>query len=211
MHVKPKKIKEALEEALKEKGKRKFLQSVEMIVNFRAIDFSKPENRLNLDVILPRGKGKKENKVIVIGSERIVNEAKKLGIESILMNDVQNYDLKEVKKMANKAFFLAEPKAMGLVAKAWGRVLGPRGKIPKPLIGALKKNVEQAKALVRVQTKGKYLPTVHALIGEEEMKADDLAENAEAVVNEIKKKVPEGNIKSIYFKLTMSKPVKMGE
>ena len=211
MHVKPTKIKEVIQEVLKEKGKRKFLQSVEMSINFRSIDFSKPENRLNLDITLPKGRGKKENKVVVIGSEKVVSEAKNLGIETILVNDIQNYDLKKVKKMANNSFFLAEPKAMGIVAKHWGRVLGPRGKIPRPLIGDMKKAVEQVKKSVRIQTKGKYLPTIHTFIGEENMDADSLAENAEAVINEIKKKVPEGNIKSIYFKLTMSKPVKMRE
>ncbi len=209
MEIKAKNIKEAIENVLKEKGKRKFTQSVEMAVNFRAIDFTKPENRLNIDVVLPKGKGKKANKVIVIGSENIVNEAKKLGVEAILLSEVPNYDLKEVKKMADKAYFLAEPKAIGIVAKHWGKILGPRGKIPKPLIGDIKKAIEDTKRLIRIQTKGKYLPTVHAMIGEETMKEDELVDNAEAVLNEIKKKVPEGNIKSIYFKLTMSKPVKM--
>ena len=44
----------------------KFTQSVEVILNFRGIDFSKPENRLNLDVALPNGKGGKEPKVVVV-------------------------------------------------------------------------------------------------------------------------------------------------
>ena len=211
MQIKPKKIKESIEKLLKEKGKRKFLQSVEMVINFRAIDFSKPENRLNLDVVLPKGRGKKENEVIIIGSDKVVNDAKKLKLKAILVNDLQNYSPKEVKKLAESSFFLAEPKAMGLVAKNWGKILGPRGKIPRPLLGDLKKAVESVKNSVRLQTKGKYLPTLHTLIGEESMDAESLAENAEAVINEIKKKVPEGNIKSIYFKLTMSKPVKLGE
>ena len=44
------------------KGKRKFKQSVELAVNFKDIDFSKQDNRLNLDIILPNGRGKASNR-----------------------------------------------------------------------------------------------------------------------------------------------------
>ena len=208
MQIIKKKLEEALSKALQDKGKRKFKQSVEMIINFRAIDFTKPENRLNVDVVLPAGRGKR-NKVAVIGSDAIASEAKKVADKFIHVNEVPNIPAKDVKKLAKEYFFLAEPRAIGIVAKHWGKVLGPRGKIPKPLVGELKKAVESVRDLVRIQTKGKYLPTVQALIGTEEMSVDKLLENAEAVLNEIKKKIPEGNIKSIYFKLTMGKPVKV--
>lgn len=215
MQISIEKIRKALEKLLSEwKGKRNFLQSVEMIVNFRGVDFSKPENRLNLDIVLPKGRGKKKNKVMVIGKEDFITNVKKLGVdgvETLLIDEVPNYDLKKVKKLAKEYYFLADPRVMGLVAKHWGRVLGPRGKIPKPAVGDLKKAIEDTKNLVRIQTKGKYLPTVQAFSGEESMSVDDLAENAEAVLNEIKKKVPEGNIKSVYFKLTMSPAIKLEE
>src|ERR1035441_2797978 len=65
------------------KGKRKFKQSVELAINFKEIDFSKQENRLNLDVMLPHGKGK-ENKLAVFATDRnILESASKLGIEVI--------------------------------------------------------------------------------------------------------------------------------
>ena len=57
-----KKLSEALAKMLEDKGKRKFVQSAELIINMRGIDFSKSENRLNLDIVLPKGKGGKEYK-----------------------------------------------------------------------------------------------------------------------------------------------------
>ena len=210
MHIKTENIKEAVEKALKERKKRKFLESLELIINFRGIDFTKPENRINIDVILPNGKGKKANKLVVVGSEALVSQAKKLGVEKpILTTEVPNISAKEVKRLSKEHFFLAEPKAIGIVAKHWGKILGPRGKIPKPLIGDIKKAIEQARKIVRIQTKGKYLPTIQAFFGEEEMDVAKLVENAEAIINEIKKKIPEGNIKSMYVKTTMGKPVRV--
>ncbi|MFA6530635.1 MAG: 50S ribosomal protein L1, partial [Candidatus Micrarchaeia archaeon] len=61
-----KQVQDALAKVFEDKGKRKFTQSVELIVNFRGIDFTKPENRLNLDIALPKGKGGKEPKIAVI-------------------------------------------------------------------------------------------------------------------------------------------------
>ena len=70
-----KKLQDALTKALEGKGKRKFTQSVELIVNFRGIDFTKPENRLNLDIALPKGKGGKEPKIAVIGDASLLDQS----------------------------------------------------------------------------------------------------------------------------------------
>ena len=43
-----KSVTEGITRALEAKGKRKFTQSMEVMVNFRNIDFTKAENRLNL-------------------------------------------------------------------------------------------------------------------------------------------------------------------
>ena len=51
-----KKILHSVNEVLKEKGKRKFVQTVDLAVNFKGIDFKKPENRINIDIVLPNGR-----------------------------------------------------------------------------------------------------------------------------------------------------------
>ncbi len=207
-----KKISDGMNKVLEEKGKRKFRQSVEIIFNFRSVDFSKSENRLNLDIVLPKGKGAKSPKIAVVGDEGISNEAKKAGADlTILPAEIPSYAAKEkITVLANDYSLLAQPNQMAAIAKNLGQYLGPRGKLPKPLVGSVKDAIERAKKSVRIASKGKYLPTAQAFVGTEDMASADLADNAEAVYEAIKGKIPDGNIKSVYLKLTMGKPVKIG-
>ncbi|MEM3422785.1 MAG: hypothetical protein QXF35_02685 [Candidatus Bilamarchaeaceae archaeon] len=203
----------AIQKALEDKGKRKFTQSVEIIINTKGIDFSKTENRINLDIPLPKGKGGKELKVAVIGDEATAVQAKKAGADlTILPNEIESYkEPKKLKELARDYTLLAQPNQMAAVAKALGQVLGKKGKLPKPLVGNPAQLIDAAKRSVRITTKGKYLPVLQAMIGTENMDVDALAENAEAVYEAVKNKIGgDGNIKSVYVKLTMGKPVKVG-
>ncbi len=205
------KMKSAIEKALEDKGKRKFVQSVEMAVNFRGVDFSKAENRINIDVPLPKGRGKKENKVVVVCDENMETAVKEAGADLVILPDeLPSYaDKKKLKVLAKDHVFLVQPQLMAQAAKHMARFLGPRGKVPKPLVGKPDEAIARAKRSVRLATRGKFLPTIHCFIGTEDMSVDELLENAEAVLDAIKTKVPEGNIKSIYFKLTMGKAAKL--
>ena len=207
-----KKLAQAINAALEEKGKRKFKQSVELIINMRGIDFSKSENRLNLDIVLPKGKGGKELKSAVIADGSMADEAKKAGADLVIMpNEIPSYAAKEkVTDLADNYFLLAQPNLMGQVAKALGQYLGKRGKLPKPIIGNVKELIERSKNSVRIVSKGKYLPVAQALIGTESMSSDELVENAETIYEVVRGKVSEGNIKSVYIKLTMGKPARVG-
>ncbi|RME79322.1 MAG: hypothetical protein D6769_02795 [Methanobacteriota archaeon] len=202
----------ALEKALASKGKRKFKQSVEFIVNFRGIDFNKPENRLNVEVKLPKGRGK-ENKLVVVGDESALHELKKdfPDLLTFTPKDVEEMDKKKVKLLAKDHLFYAFPKNIAVVAKNWAKILGPRGKSPRPLVGNPKEAIATAKNTARVATRGKNLPTVHTVVGSEDMDASDIAENILAVVETMKKKIATTNIKSAFVKLSMGSPAKVGE
>lgn len=206
------KLLDAISKALEDKGKRKFVQSVEFVMNFRGVDFTKPENRLNLDIPLPHGKGGKEPQVVVIGDENFCAEAKKAGADHLLMpGDLAalGADLTRLKALAAKSVFLAQPNQMGNVAKTIGQYLGPRGKIPKPLVGNMKDSIERTKRSIRIASKGKYLPVAHALVGSEGMEPQKIAENIEAVYEAVTRKVGQPNVKDAYVKLTMGRPVKV--
>ncbi len=208
-----KKLTESLTKALEEKGKRKFTQSVELIINTRGVDFSKSEHRVNIDIPLPKGKGGKELKAAIIAETAGAAEAKKAGADLIITpNEIDDYnDPKKLKDLSENYFLLAEPKLMGVVAKSLGQYLGKKGKLPRPIVGSVGPLIDRSKRSVRISTKGRYLPVLHAFIGTEKMEAEDLAENAEAVYDAVKAKIGgEGNIKSVYVKLTMGKPVRIG-
>ncbi len=206
-----KKLTAALNKALEDKGKRKFTQSVELIINMRGIDFSKSENRLNLDVVLPKGKGGKGLKSAVFAEPAMADQAKKAGADLIISPDeIPSWGEKsKAAELADSYFLLAEPKLMGAVAKSLGQYLGKRGKLPKPIVGNIAGMIERSKNSIRIVSKGRYLPVAHAFIGTESMEAEDLVENAEAVYEAVKNKVREGNIKSVYLKLTMGKPARV--
>lgn len=206
-----KSITDAISLALQDKGNRKFSQSMEMIVNFRGIDFTKAENRLNLDILLPKGKGK-EQKVVVFGDGQVALEAKNAGANEVIDNagvTKMAADKKKVKELAKQSEFIAQPNMMVNIGKALGQVLGAKGKLPRPIVGSVKDSIEQAKRRVRMASKGKYLPVSQCIIGSETMAAEDMAENFESVYEKVKAKVTEPNIKSIFVKLSMGKPVKV--
>jgi len=206
-----KKINDALSKALADKGKRKFAQSMEFIVNFRGIDFAKAENRLNLDILLPKGKGK-EQKVVVFADGQIAFEAKNVGANEVIDNagiTKMATDRKKVKELARMSEFIAQPNMMVTVGKSLGQVLGAKGKLPRPIVGQVKDAVEQARRRVRMASKGKYLPVAQCVIGSESMSVEDLAENFDTVYEKVKAKVLEPSIKSVYVKLSMGKPVKV--
>lgn len=206
------KMLDAINKALEDKGKKKFLQSVELIFNFRNVNFSKPENRLNLDIPLPNGKGGKEPQVVVIGDDNFCAEAKKAGADQTLNPDelvALGGDIARLKEMSTRSIFLAQPNQMGNVAKSIGQYLGSRGKIPKPLVGDMKSAIERSRRTVRIVSKGKYLPVAHVLVGTEKMEPAKLLENIDAVFDAVAKKVGQPNVKNVYVKLTMGKPVKV--
>lgn len=205
-----KKLMSGIEEMLKEKGSRKFTQSVELILNFRGIDFSKPENRLNLDVVLPHGKGGKEPKVVVIADADLGATARKAGADKVLSADeLAEYkaDAPKLKKLVSESVFLAQPNLIGQVAKNFGQFLAVRGKMAKPLVGNPENAIKAAKRSVRLSSKGKYMPVAQALVGSENMGAKELAENIEAVYDAVKNKAGASSVKSAYLKLTMGKAV----
>lgn len=206
-----KKLADAVNKALEEKGKRKFMQSVELIINMRGIDFAKSEHRLNLDIVLPKGKGGKELKAAVFAEGALADEARKAGAELVVTPDaIASYASPDkLKDLAANYFLLAQPNQMSAVAKTLGQYLGKRGKLPKPISGNLRELLQRSRHSVRIVSKGKYLPVAQALVGTEKMAAEDLVDNAETVYDAVKAKVNEGNIKSVYVKLTMGKPMRV--
>jgi len=205
------KLNDAVTKAFETKGKRNFTQSVELVVNFRGIDFSKPENRLNLDISLPKGKGGKEPKIALIAEAAVIDQAKKANPDLIIQPaDLPSYASKDkLKMLADDYVLLSQPNLMGQVAKSLGQYLGPRGKLPRPITGNVVELIDRAKRSVRVVSKGKYLPVAHIFVGTEKMSPTEVVENAEAVYDAIKAKVNESNIKSVYLKLTMGSPVRV--
>jgi large subunit ribosomal protein L1 len=193
------------------KGKRKFVQSVELAINFKGIDFNKTDNRLNLSVVLPFGKGKQSNAAVFTDDLKISEQAKKLDVRVISSAELQLIAKDQLKQNELLSYeMLAQPNLMPQIAKAVGQFLGPRGKMPKPIVsGDLETILKNVSRSVYIRSKGKYLPTVHCVVGTESMPINEITSNIDAVFNDVAKKVGRQNIRSTYIKLTMSKPLKL--
>jgi large subunit ribosomal protein L1 len=198
----------AVNKALAEKGGRKFVQSVELAVNFKGLDMSKGDNKLNLEVPLPKGRGKKLD-VVVFAEGNIAADAKAAGADQVISGaEIPNLK-NEIKRAAKHSEFFAQPQLMMVVGKNLGQILGGRGKLPKPIIGNVGMMIKGVRNTVKVRTRGKNLPVVHCPIGAESMPAEDIAENANAVFSAIRTKIGDQSLKSAYVKLSMGKPIRI--
>ncbi|MCR4327203.1 MAG: hypothetical protein NUV46_01330 [Nanoarchaeota archaeon] len=204
-------IDEQLKLALTEirKGeKRKFKQTVDLIVNLQKFEVKKTP--LNIFISVPhKAKDKK-----IAGFFESQSEF----IDTITEVDFKKYsDKKKLKNLVNKYdFFISQAKLMPKVATVFGRVLGPAGKMPSPQLGivlnadekSIKDLKEKIDTSLRIRAKE---PSIKVAVGKEDMKDEEIIENILTVYNELVKALPRDkeNIKNIELKFTMTKPVKI--
>ena len=206
-------ITKALEELKKEK-KRKFVQSYDLIVNLKDIDVK--TQPVDLFAVLPHSKGKKAKICGILGVE-LADKGEKVFELVIQEKDLDGYkaDPKKAKILAGKYdYFVAQANLMPKVATVFGRVLGPKGKMPNPKAGCvvppnadLVALNERLQRTVRVIAKN--APVVQCIVGSEDMSDNDVTENVLVVYNALVKALPneENNIKGGLIKKTMSKVV----
>jgi len=199
--------------------KRNFKQSYDIIINLRGLDLKKPEHQIDAFITLPHSRGKKVKVCALVGPE-MEEQAKGICDSVIISDNFNKYkDKREVKKLANDFYyFIAQANIMPKVATIFGRGFGPRGKMPNPKSGCIVPPNANLKPLYdklqrTVRANAKTAPLIQCSIGTEDMNADDIAENALTVYNSLLQLLPneKHNIKDIYIKLTMGKPVKVGE
>ncbi len=193
------------------KGKRKFSQSVELAINFTGIDMAKQDNRLNLEIKLPNPKGKVQGVIVFADDAGISGKAAASGAKVIPSSELQT--ISNDKERMNQLLvseLLAQPSLMPQIARALGQFLGPRNRMPRPLIGVDVENaIKDTARSIYIRSKGKYLPTVHCMVATEGMEIGAIAANIDEVIGSLVKKVGKEHVKSVYAKLTMSKPIKI--
>ena len=206
---------EAFKRMRENSKKRNFVQSVELMIGLKDIDLKKPENRISEDVILPHGTGKKR-KVAIFAEGELARRARDAGVDLLLerkdIGELQK-DRRRAKQVADEYHsFIAQADFMPLIGKQLGPVLGPRGKIPKPVPPTADPRpiVERCRKTVRIRVREQ--PTLHVPIGTENMTDEQLAENALAVLDALERKLEKGThqIGSVHIKTTMGKAVEIG-
>jgi len=214
MVVSKEKIMEAIKEAISKSKKRRFKQSVEIIVVLRGVDPKTPEGRIREVVFLPY-KPNKEVRICVVADGDMLLKAKETDAYKVLSReDIQSImgNKKAAKKIAQECdWVLVRTDLMAIAGRTLGPALGPRGKMPVPVPPSadIKAVVERYKRAVIIRTKDQ--PQVMCRIGTEDMPLEQLAENALAVLSslEARLKNPTYNIAKIIIKTTMGPPVEV--
>jgi len=203
---------ETVKKALEAARPRNFKESVEVALNLREVDLSIPRNRIDEEIVLPRGRGK-PIKVCVFASGELALKAKNVADLVIPPEQIEEYasDKRKARLLAREYdYFIAEAPLMPVIGKRLGIVLGPRGKMPRPVPPTADPTnmINAMRNSVRVRSKDRR--TFHAPIGTRDMSPEDLAENLDFLMRRVMSKLERGrfNIQSAYVKTTMGPAVR---
>ena len=201
------KLNEAIAEIRKEE-KRKFEQSVDLIINLKGIDPKKES--VNVVLALPH-----KIKEKIIGA--FLTQKSNL-VDTITEPEFKNYKgKKDLRKLVKHYdYFIAVAPLMPKVATAFGKVLGPAGKMPSPQLGIIaqeneneiKKVLEKISSSLKIRVKE---ASVKLVVGRENMSDKEIIENTEAVYKAVEAALPKkrDGIRSVMIKLTMGKPARV--
>jgi large subunit ribosomal protein L1 len=198
----------------KEQSKEtKFTQSVEAIVKLKDVDPKKTDLNINEIIYLPHPTTK-QARVCFIGTGDLAVRAKNAKADLVMdPSQLENFagSKREAKKLARTYdFFLADTALMPRIGRILGQALGPKGKIPTPVPpnAPVEGMIQRMRTAVRVRSRGSL--GVATRVGDSTLSEAHLADNIQAAVQAISKKLPNGdrNIKTIMVKTTMGKPAK---
>jgi large subunit ribosomal protein L1 len=200
--------------------KRNFNQSIDLIINLKQLNPKSSDDQIDVFLQLPKARLKKARICALIDKE--LETKAKIFDTVILKEEFAKYakDKKLTKQLATKHdFFLAQANLMGDIATAFGRVLGPKGKMPNPKAGCIVPPVipnlepiqQKLNSTIRFVSKSQLV--VKASVGTEDMLDEDIVENIFHSYNAVLHALPKerDNMKSIFIKLTMSPAVEVTE
>lgn len=197
---------------------KKFKQTFDLLINLKNLDLKRPEDKVDVFVQLPHGKGKTV-KVCALVDESLVLEAKKVFDHTIEVKEFPHFakNKRQLRKLAREYdYFVAQANLMPQVAQTFGRFLGPKGRMPNPKVGcvippkiALQPIIDRLRKTVRLITKNEL--SLKCPVGIETMSDKDISENILTAYNAVMAALPqkENNLRSVSIKLTMGAPVKV--
>ena len=199
-------IEEALGE-LNSNASKKFTESLDVSINL-GIDASKSDQNVRGASNLPHGNGK-SFKVAVFADGDEATQAKEAGADKVGMED-----LAEEIKAGNIDFdvVIATPDTMRVVSPL-GQILGPKGLMPNPKSETVTKDipntVKNAKS-GQIRYKSDKQGIIHARIGQIGYTEEQLKDNLEAFLTDVKKAKPPSS-KGVYIsKVTLSSTMGKG-
>lgn len=196
---------------VKELATAKFDETIEMHIRL-GVDGRHADQQVRGATVLPHGTGKSK-KVLVFAKGAKAEEAETAGADYVGAEDM-------AQKIQQENWFdfdavVATPDMMGVVGRL-GRVLGPKGLMPNPKSGTVTMDVTKALEEIKagkVEYRLDKANIIHVIIGKKSFTDEQLAENANALLNAIAKAKPSAAkgqyFKSVTIASTMSPGVKV--
>jgi large subunit ribosomal protein L1 len=181
---------------VKKNATAKFDETIELHMRL-GIDNKQADQQVRSTIVLPNGSGKTKKIAVVAKGEKML-EAQEAGADKVgeaeLIEEIKNGKI-------DFDVLVATPDVMKDLSKV-AKVLGPRGLMPNPKSGTvsfeLKRVIKELKA-GRVEFKADDFGIVHVLVGRASFDAPKLAENVQAVIDEVVRIKPASS-KGIYVK-----------
>jgi large subunit ribosomal protein L1 len=181
---------------LKELATARFTESIDVAVNL-GIDPRKGDQMVRGSTVLPNGTGKSV-RVAVFAQGANAEAAESAGADTVGMDELAermqggelDYDV-----------VIASPDAMGVVGKL-GRLLGPRGLMPNPRVGTVATDVAEAVRNAKagqVRYRADRGGLIHCSLGKADFAPEALAQNLQALINDLQKIKPASS-KGVYLK-----------
>jgi large subunit ribosomal protein L1 len=189
----------------------KFSETVDLAFHL-GVDPKQSDQMVRGTVPLPHGTGKTVRVLVFAKNGPAADAAKSAGAEHVGFEDLIK---KCTEGWSDFDVAIATPEAMSEVRKL-GKVLGPRGLMPNPKTGTVTEDTAKAVKEVkagRVEFKIDKGANIHVPIGKVGFSAEQLMDNAKAVIRAIAKAKPstvKGTfIHSCTLSATMSPPIKL--
>ena len=181
---------------LKSSPKTNFNEAIDVAVNL-GIDTSKSDQTVRNAATLPCGTGKTLRVAVFVDGD-LAKEAKEAGADAVGMEDLatkfkngeDDYDV-----------VIATPDTMKIVSPL-GKVLGPKGLMPNPKMGTVTKDlvnaIKRAKS-GQIRYRADKSGIIHGRIGDLSYSADQIQQNLETLLEDLRKNKPASS-KGVYFK-----------
>lgn len=214
MSLETKKLIDSVKEAKAKAEKRKFVQSIELVINLREVDMKKPESKIQELIELPHPVGK-QSKICVIASGELALKARNAGADLVIERaELESLagDKKKQKTLADTyESFIAEAPLMPVVGKVLGAVLGPKGRMPTPVPPSVNIADAIAKQRKTILVRTRNQPVLQCRIGTEDMSDEQIAENIQTVLRRLEGKLKKGlkNVRSLVIKTAMGPPIEL--
>jgi large subunit ribosomal protein L1 len=206
-------IEQAVQQALEDSPARNFRESVDLAINLRDLDLNDPSNRVDESIVLPSGTGQ-ETQLVVFADGETALRAEDVADEVLDKDDLADLgdDEDEAKDLAEETdFFIAEEDYMQDIGRYLGTILGPRGKMPTPLApdDDVVETVERLRNSIQLRSGDRR--TFHALVGAEDMDAEEIGDNIDVILRRLHADLEKGplNIDGVFVKTTMGPAVEV--